>query len=157
MAADLGVTGTGKEQVAVFLQTEDGHNITWYGYFTDKTVERTLETLKLCGWDSDDISDLDGIDGSAVVDIVVENEEYEERVRSRVRWINSPGGGGPALKDKMDEGSRASFAERMKGKVLAFNQQNPSVKAVRNDDAPPPPQQDGGASSPLDPNDDIPF
>src|SRR5579862_677136 len=94
----LGKTDKGNRQVAVRFQTFDdedrpGEAITWYGYFTEKTAERTLESLQHCGWTGDDITDLSGIERNEV-QLVVENEEYEGKVHARVAWVNLPGGGG---------------------------------------------------------------
>src|SRR3954466_6748613 len=100
----LGFTSKGTEQIAVQFTVvegeQKGHYITWYGYFSEKTLERTLESLEYCGWEGDDVSDLIGLDKNEVT-IVVEHEQDEEgQVRARVRWINS--GGGIAMKERMN-------------------------------------------------------
>jgi len=50
VAVALGLTSAGAPQVAVELTIKDeeflGETITWFGYFTEKTTERTLETLR---------------------------------------------------------------------------------------------------------------
>lgn len=117
--AELGVTSTGKEQVAVKFNIEGTGTIVWYGYFTEGTVERTLESLEYCGFKGDDISKLDQLKGHKA-QIVVEAEEWDGKVRSRVRWVNRIGG--PMLKEKMDDTRKTSFAERMKGNLLARRQ-----------------------------------
>lgn len=131
--AALGYTANDKEQVAVDLVFTDdavpeilGQHITWYGYFTDKTTEGTLKSLRALGWATDDLSDLSGIDANEVYLVVAHEEDQEGQLRARVRWINASGGG-LALKTRMDPGSAKAFAERMKGHVLAAKARAPGV------------------------------
>jgi hypothetical protein len=119
----LGVAKTGTEQVAVLLEVVEGDDmgarITWFGHFTEKATERTLESLRHLGWQGDDITDLSGIERN-VVEIVVEHEVGNDGVpRARVRWINRGGGGGIAMKERMDQGAAAALAKRIKGKAVA--------------------------------------
>lgn len=117
----LGFTSTGKEQVAVALEVQSGEyqgkEITWYGYFTDATTDRTLESLRHLGWKGDDLSDLTGILDNEVQIVVEEETDQQGEVRTRVRWIN--GGGGVAMKDRMTDADAKAFAGRMKGHILA--------------------------------------
>ena len=105
--ATLGKTGTGREQIAVMLELADGsgQRIPWYGYFTDATFERTIESLRYMGWRGVDISEfLSGLpDGvNQEVEIVVDHEQDQQgEWRARVRWINS--GRGIAVKERLDE------------------------------------------------------
>jgi hypothetical protein len=120
--AALGVAKTGTEQIAVLVEVTEGPDagaqITWYGFFTEKTTERTLESLRHLGWEGDDLTELDGITAN-VVSIVVEHEEDQRtgEPRARVKWINGPGG--LAMKDRMDPGTAKAFAQRMKGAAVA--------------------------------------
>lgn len=118
----LGMTGTGKEQVGVLLEITEGdatgEQITWYGYFTEKTVDRTMESLRHLGWAGDDLTDLTGITANEV-SIVIEHEENDRgEWHARVKWINGPGGG-LAMKERMDEKAARAFAARMKGAAAA--------------------------------------
>lgn len=156
----LDASKNGTEQMAVrFLITEGefkGRYITWFGFFTDKTTDRTLEALRYCGWHTDDLTNLDGITDNDV-DLVIEDEQAEDgEWRSRVRWVNQPGG--RALKSRMDEGSKVAFAARMKGAVVAHRQktapsterreqransgQRPPPQSRRQDEPPPPKDED---------------
>lgn len=160
----LGYTGTGKEQIAVqFLLLDgeaEGQLITWYGFFTDATTDRTLESLKHCGWDCRDLFALDGM-GTKDVQIVIKHEDDLKGVpRARVQWVNAPGTNeGPAIKNVMDDSQRKEFAARMKGKVTAFSKGQATPKNSGN------PNGNGGskrgaqrppAAQPQD-DDDIPF
>jgi hypothetical protein len=124
----LGVTGKGTECVGVefeFVGDEGNkHRISWYGYFSEKTVERTIEALRFCGWTGNDLSDLSEIGGrdDVRVNLVIQNEEYEGKVRAKVQWVNRAGG--IAMANPLDADQRKSFAARMKGSILAFDQKS---------------------------------
>jgi hypothetical protein len=117
----LGYTQGGSEQVGVSMQLldgpDEGKHITWYGYFTEKTVERTIESLRLMGWEGDSLADLTGIDRNDVFIVIEHEADQQGEIRAKVRWVN--GGGGVQMKDRLDEGAAVAFAERMKGAVLA--------------------------------------
>ena len=119
----LGFTKGDKEQAAILLEVSEGEaegqRITWFGYFTEKTTDRTMEALRLCGWLGDDISDLSSINGACDVTIVVEAEEYEGKWNAKVKWINRLGGGGIALNAPMAGDKAKSFAATMRAKAAA--------------------------------------
>lgn len=137
----LGESGTGKEQVAVEFDvlTEGAaeKNLVWYGYFTDATLERTIESLRYMGWKGDDPSDgLPGLDANEV-DIVVEDEEYEGKTYAKVQWVNRPGG--LALKAPLSEEKAKAFGASMRERIRAID----ASKGERKVAAPKPPN--GGA------------
>jgi hypothetical protein len=152
----LGMSSTGKEQVAVDIVVSDpgfeGEHITWYGYFTEGTIDRTFESLRHLGWQGDDLRDLSGID-RLPVRIVVAWDSYTDgngktHENLKVKWINAPGG--LALKQPLTEDQAKSFASRMRAHAVASRAkmgQAPAPAAARPGGAPPP--------SPAD--DDIPF
>lgn len=154
----LGKTGTGKEQVGVLLCITageyEGTTITWYGYFTDKTIERTMEALRVLGWSTDDLSDLAGIDANEV-SIVVDHEENDKgEVHARVKWIN--GGGSIAMKERLEAGAAKAFAARMKGAAIASRQKTSGGRPAATNGTRRPAQ----ALTSGDPgfgDDDIPF
>jgi hypothetical protein len=150
---DYGHANTGTEQVAVSFELEDGERRTWYGYFTDKAAERTLEALTICGVTN--LETLEGIDANEV-ELVLRDEEYEGTVRERVAFVNRLGSGGIAMKNRMGEKDKKDFAKRFKGQFLKLQKENgaapapatrsSSRKATGTDDA---------AAPEID--DDIPF
>lgn len=129
----LGESSTGKEQVAVEfrISTEnaDVQSLTWYGYFTEATADRTLESLRYCGWTGDDLLNLEGLDANEV-DLVIEDEEYNGQVRPKVQWVNKPGG--LALTSPLTGDRAKAFAASMKEKIRALD----ASKGVRKSAAP---------------------
>lgn len=123
----LGTSGTGKEQIGVEfeIQDEQGGHITWYGFFTDKTMDRTIETLRLCGWKGSDLNSLDGL-GDNEVSIVLETEEYEGKSRQRVQWVNRAGG--LAMANPLSADQAKAFAAKMKGAVVAYDMAKGAVQ-----------------------------
>lgn len=117
----FGKTSKGTEQVAVSFEFADGEHkgqrITWYGFFTDKTYERTLESLEAAGWDGESLQRLAGL-GSRPCVLVIEHEQGQDgETYARVRWVNTLGGG-LNVKEKLETGELSALEERMKGAML---------------------------------------
>jgi len=122
--AALGRTNGGAPQVAVGFQIVDGPHagelITWYGYFSELTQEATIKALRTCGWKSDSLANLVGVDENEV-SLVVEHEKDEKgELRAKVRWVNSVGG--IAMKNRMSQNEADAFAAQMMGLVLSQKQ-----------------------------------
>lgn len=145
----LGLTKTGSEQVGVLFRLVgegvEGKYITWYGYFTEKTIDRTIESLRICGWAGNDLEDLSGIDANEV-ELVVENEEWEGNWSPKVRWVNRAGGF--AMAAPLQATQAKAFAAKMKGAILAYdkkagapapktNGQKPAPKPSASPEPPP--------------------
>lgn len=105
-------TGTPMVYVSFILLDMPGKTISWYGYLSEKSEERTIESLRTAGWAGDDISRLDGL-GDREVSLVVEWEEYDGRIRARVKSIYGPGGGGGKA---LAVHEQAALIERIKKK-----------------------------------------
>lgn len=144
--AVLGVADTGTKQVAVLFELLDvpGQSIAWYGYFTEKTEDRTLESLMHAGWQGDDLSNLmrDGL-GDTEVSLVVEQEQDQKtgEWRPRVKWVNSLGAGA-LVKNEMTDVDKLAFSKQMRAKVMqkrAKMTQRPvgAANGQRNDVPPP--------------------
>lgn len=157
----LAYTNGGNDQIAIdfaLLEGPDiGAHITWYGYFTDDTFERTIESLRLMGWGGTDLSDLEGIDSNEVRLVIAHEPDLQGELRARVKWVN--GLGGIAVKSRMDAGASAAFAQRMKGRILALGANQGQRVARPQPSAPRPAAPSAGASHvvPDQSTDDIPF
>lgn len=98
-----------------------GTKIDWFGFLTDKTTERTIESLRYAGWKGADLSDLSDLerDDTPVVALVVEHEEYEGKTRAKVQWVNREGGRGAAA---LPAAQAKAIAEKMRGAIAAVDQ-----------------------------------
>lgn len=129
VAAALGYTLKGNEQIAVMFETLDpaGERITWYGFFTDKTTDRTLQSLRYCGWAGADLSDFceeqlpAGFDKEVELD--VQNNEWEGKIRLQVAWVNAPGGGA-VVKSALTKEQAKAFGARMKATIVALDKES---------------------------------
>jgi hypothetical protein len=154
----LGETAGGNPQVAVLLRLLNGgpgveqQLVTWYGSFGDKSVDRTIESLRHLGWKGDDLSDLQGLGETEVTVVIAHEADLQGQPRARVKWINA--GGGLALKTRMDAGSAKAFAEKMRGYVMWHGQRQKGApgSAVPGGGATSAPSNAGAADG-----DDIPF
>jgi hypothetical protein len=124
--AALGLASTGIEQIAVMFDFVEpaGTRLTWYGFFTEATTERTIEALRHCGWRGDDLSVFaegqplpEGFDQE--VELVVKHETYQGKTNARIAFINS--GGGLAMKNALTVDQATAFAKRMKTKIGAYD------------------------------------
>jgi hypothetical protein len=152
----LGHSANGKEQVAVMFELaggeHDGQSITWFGYFTEQTVDRTLDALRYCGWEGDNLAELDSLDANEV-ELVLDEEEYDGKVRTKVKWVNRPAR--LALKEQMTPAAAAAFAQRMRGKTTAHKQKMAQKSTPTNSGKP----SHGRSSTPPGAEDfeDVPF
>lgn len=148
--AELGITdGENKapiEYVAVKFQIEGGEQngqiVFWRGYFSEKAMKRSVESLRHCGW-SGNWDTWEGLGQDKVTLDVQEDRDLKTgEVRgTRVAWVN------PLSSVKPLEGAaRSSFAARMKGvvaEVLGSNgrtaQRAPASPPRQNGARPPQP------------------
>lgn len=148
----LAVAGTGTENVAVLFSITSageyaGYQITWYGYLTDAAIDRTLDALRLCGWEGDDLNRLTGLDRNEVEIVIEHEEDLNGKTHAKVKWVNGPGG--LAVKNRLEGGAAQAVAQRLKGHVLAHRQRS-GVKAPSAKSAP-------ANTAPMPSDDDMPF
>lgn len=161
LRAALGMTSTGKEQVAVEWALLDGSNrkITSYHYFSsDKAVEISMDGLRTAGFRGNDLSDLSTLCHSEgcptpECEIVIVHEEYNGKTSAKVQFINSTGG--RALSAPLDDAKAKAFAARMKGAIAAYDQSCGTNPAPRRAASRPPAQQSGDDFQASD--EDVPF
>lgn len=148
-SAQLGYTSKGTEQIVVEFELLDeqwaGRTMTWYGFFSEKTQERTIESLRIAGWSADDLTDMTGL-GMSEVSLAVDHEEYKGKMHASIAFVNKPGG----LKSPMSDAQRKAFAARMKGAAVASRVNGANGAPVAPARAPAAP-----AAAPGD--DDVPF
>jgi hypothetical protein len=152
-----------------------GETISWIGYMTDKTSERTLKALRTCGFTGDDIDAFHAQRPENEVSIVVEHETYDGKARAKVQWINPPGGNvlvTPPLEASEMRKLSAQLKATLKGypsittkkaerePPSADTAPAPSSDAWSGNDEPDPPKPGsgfGGSTGTQVSDDDIPF
>jgi hypothetical protein len=172
----FGFTGTGKEQIGFRIQVLEGEfegeSFSWYGFFTEASGQRTIDSLKYAGWNEDwnafAQKRLPGL-GSTEFELQLEEEEDQDEQGNpagtswRATFINRIG---VAMKSVMDEGTARAFAARMKamyGGTGAQTQQPrraPAPNAGQRGAAPrtqPQTQQGAGFPDDAPPPDDVDF
>jgi hypothetical protein len=139
-----------------------GRRIGWMGFFTEASVDRTVESLRLCGFKGDELADLPRQALDQEVSVTVEHDEWEGKKRAKVAWVNAPGGG-MKMANPMDAKDIRIFSAKMKAKFKAkpevagekANAPAPSAPASPEADDIAPPVH-GGFTPPQD-DDGIPF
>jgi len=140
---DVSITSKGTEQVVVWFDVVEGpcagESAPWFGYLTPKARGRTLEALVYMG--VRDVGDLDfsGYNRN-VVEIVVEQNEYQGKTRARVQWVNKIG---TAIGAPLDGSARKTLAaklgplfEEAKAKVTVNEPFDPGPVNEDEDDVP---------------------
>lgn len=151
----LGKSGTGTPHIAVLFEDVNGDRVTWYGYLTDKAMERTVASLQVLGWDpvADNglVNRLNGTQAlvGAEAEIVVEMEEWEGKPTAKVKWVNRVGG---SLGEGMAEEEAGTFAASLRQKILSAAKPQANSK-------PGPAKQPAAAGAPVgdDFDDGLPF
>lgn len=136
------VLGKSKKQETPFIEfyfevkggEANGERVRWTSYFSEKTSERTIDSLRLCGWDGDDLSvfsdgQLHGLDKKEV-SIVVEIEKYknekgEDRESAKVAWVNRIGF--LNVDQRMNDDAASAFAAKMNDLVALSKHRKPQV------------------------------
>ena len=113
-------TGTPFVMVSFPVKNDDGTErfLGWRGYFTEKTTDRTIESLRIMGFAGEDLSQLEGLDTNEV-DLVVEDEEHEGKTYEKVQFINKPRG--PSVKNALTGEKLGAFAAQMREKFRAHD------------------------------------
>lgn len=143
-------------------------------FFTDKTVDRTIESLRHCGWTGDNLENLlaEGF-GTKEVSLDMEWQLYKGAKVYRVKWVNPIGG----IKPKPLAGDQVRGLAALVKSRIQQGAGSPDARKNRTERAPSPAaggHQGGvgprrGGPAPLDPggfdpegrydqrDDDIPF
>lgn len=124
----------GTDQVVANLKILDGPHegkvVPWIGYFTEKTLDRTIESLRNLGLKGDDITGARTQPMDNVVPVTVEEETYEGKTRLRIGFINKPGsGGGLVMEKRLSKDERPLFAARLRAKLAAAGEVTPAPVA----------------------------
>lgn len=132
----LGFASTGKDQLAIGLDVhlvdpdtglQCSLPMTWYGFFTEASINITDKALAALGFDAAQRSicelspedetqtPLAGVQCQVVIDI---EDDQEGNPRPRVKFINRASGG-LALKERMEQSQARAFGEQMRKRLIA--------------------------------------
>lgn len=123
----------------------NGQRLKWEGFLTEKTAERTIESLQHCGWTGDDLSIFSRPEGSKVltteVELVVEMEAYQGddpskagREYPKVQWVNRAGGGPKFAGAAVDPAEAAAFGQKFRGLALALKAKHGETSSTKSID-----------------------
>lgn len=160
-----GWLGKSKEKQTPYIQigftvledvVNEGAEITWFGYLSDKAIERTIDTLVAAFGFDGDLSGL--VAGKTSFEgmrarITVEAEEYEGKKRYKVRWLNPEHYDGPP--SLSEEEAKMLVAGLQKKTLAAAKKAASEQKEVVKASAKPPSKKEPAPVGP--PEDDVPF
>jgi len=146
--AVFGKSASGYCYWAIRIALPDGSQITANLYFTEKTAERSQESLEHmgCTFPNGDVTDLTGL-GSRDFEAVLKNDSYIgndgiERDSVNVAWINR---GGVMVRNVVGATEKAAFAASFRANVLKRKQDQaakspagPPASPSTSSAAPPP-------------------
>ena len=165
-AIQFGYADTDAEQIALGFEIVDGPTVdpdtgrfvSCFGYFSDASVQYTVEKLRAIGWTGQDLADLPRLleagELTPEVEIVVQHKEYRGEWRADVAFVNPIGGGLIHLKRPMDGAALKQFSERMRSKLRTVGVIPPPRSGGSNAARSTHPYAPGNAS---DVENDIPF
>ena len=158
-SVQFGESSKGTEQIAITFDLLDesdapsGQTITWIGFFSEKTEARTIESVGHCGWDMATGPSNAHRVADNVVELDIQNEEYEGKVRTKVQWVNRIGAKF-AFERPMDQNQKGSLFARIKARSAAKPGSVPAAQPRRPAPQPQRPAVNEGGSGVED---DIPF
>lgn len=108
-----------------------GHQIHSDLWLSEKTAERTMDSLEHCGWDGVSLANPQGI-GTKDCQIVIEHEvsDRDGKTYPRVKWVNALSSGAK-LKDevKLDQAALRDLDREFKASLLERRQRSGSGPA----------------------------
>lgn len=123
-----------------FTYENKPHQLTWRGWFSEKTSERTIEALAIMGFDESKAVGQEGFgrehfDGSEF-EIVVEHESFvgqdgTQKVSPKVKWVNRVGGSSFGFADNVEVKSVLAGID-LKKEMLVARQKLGLKKQVKN-------------------------
>jgi hypothetical protein len=112
------------EQFAIEFEIAEGEHagetITWFGFFSDAAFPYTMEKIRKAGLVGDDLRKL-ARSSDGTVRIGVKVEEYNGEARAKVSSI---GGGSVVASKALPADRAASFSERMRSRIKAWDAQS---------------------------------
>jgi hypothetical protein len=146
--AKVGKAKTGTIQIGCALEIvegpQSGQMLTWYGFFTENTEERTVAAMRTLGFRGNDIRRLESMFEGATAQAVVDHEKNQDgKLVAKTNWINPIG---VMMNEVLDGAELASFGKRFAGLAArlgggskpAGNAPSNNGRRDSRDDEPPP-------------------
>lgn len=126
----IGETKAGLPQVLVMFAFE-GEEMIWFGTLKEgKGREITIAALLNCGFKTNEIEDLAQGKGSGVLDesidvqlTVGEEADLQGVLRTRIQWVNAPGGSSFRKKMAKPDAARVMAGMNLKADVLRIREE----------------------------------
>lgn len=80
--------GSLQSVVSFYLSGESKEQVTWYGFFSEKTKKSTIEGLIACGLKGNNPAGPLEVGKEVMITIAHETDEKTGQPRARVRWVN---------------------------------------------------------------------
>jgi len=156
----FGRAGTGTIQCLMMFEIMDGEyagtRLPWFGSFSGNSWERTVESLRYCGFQGDDVEAINSQALDRVVTVKVEHDEHNGRIYSRVAFVNKPGGH-VNLNNPFNAAELRTFAAQMRQRIGALSQRSSAPSGISANLKPS--EQLGKMLAQMPPygDDDLPF
>ena len=131
---------------------DQGRVITAWKYFADGALVYTLEALRACGWRGDNPADITIAELAEEVELVVQHETYEGKVRAKVSFINPLGGGMVKAEKRLEGPNLKNFGAQMRAKIRSLDGGQRPAPAARPPGVPTGQQQTKPATQAAHPN-----
>jgi hypothetical protein len=114
-------------QVLIYFELLEGEHAgevyPWFGYFSKASYERTVESLRFCGFKGNDLNKLNEQELRQKVQVQIGHNTYTKRndetgeekevTFARVDWVNRIGSGAIKLNNPMSKDEQRKFAAMM--------------------------------------------
>ncbi len=144
---------TGTAQVVMVFEVVEGdwagRRLTWFGFFTDNSWARTVESLRYCGFQGDDLETVNRQDLGHQVSICVEHQTTDAgKTYARVAWVNESGG--VKLADPMTGDQVRMFAAQFRSRIAGLGgSARPATSRSGGYDSGPPHPAEGDPEIPF--------
>lgn len=114
------------------VQTDEPVTGTVYAslWLTDAALEFSMRTMtEALGWTGTDLSEINGTGMFAgkEVWVVLEEQEYEGKTQTKVKYVNKVGG---QVQKPFNPVKAKILTDKLKGKMLAYRQKAPAAPAI---------------------------
>lgn len=148
---DYGISESSKKQPQAFIKFKiskgEGNGfatLTWFGGLSETVPQGkenspahyTVKTLLDCGFSGQEVEDLaQGVTSGVIshgkeMALEIEDNEYEGVIRSRIKWVNPIGAGGPK-KMKKEELAGKTNTSALRAMLLKEKANRPSEEPVK--------------------------